>query len=244
MDLNQWNKSTYRQRYQNTCNFKAKPNIFYSQESQDSSLENCIFKGYKNGVFMDVGAHDGVDLNNTLFFEATHNWTGINIEPIKSVYNRLITNRPSCINLNVAIYDEDKMIDFRENTGYSEMLSGINECLRSSHIERIEGEIARGVSGPSRIKQIQANRIETICDNYNIKHINYLSIDVEGAEKNVIYSINFDKLFIDVIGFEDNYGRNDSTIQNIINYLYSKNFRLLPKHNSDIFMIHNNSIFN
>jgi hypothetical protein len=36
---------------------------------------------------------------------------------------------------------------------------------------------------------------------HNISHIHYLSIDVEGAEFEVIKSINFDKVFIDVIGF-------------------------------------------
>lgn len=42
---------------------------FYSQDSQDMYLEKTIFKGYKNGFFVDVGAHDGVSINNTLHFE-------------------------------------------------------------------------------------------------------------------------------------------------------------------------------
>ena len=42
---------------------------FYSQDKQDKFLEENVFKGYKNGVFIDVGAHDGKSINNTLFFE-------------------------------------------------------------------------------------------------------------------------------------------------------------------------------
>jgi hypothetical protein len=57
--------------------------MFYSQDNQDAYLENNIFKGYKNGFYVDVGAHDGVSFNNTLYFEKNNNWTGINIEPIK-----------------------------------------------------------------------------------------------------------------------------------------------------------------
>ena len=56
--------------------------MFYSQDGQDQFLETNIFKGYKNGVYMDIGAYDGVDINNTLYFEKTHNWTGVNVEPM------------------------------------------------------------------------------------------------------------------------------------------------------------------
>ena len=49
--------------------------MFYSQDNQDSYLETNVFKGYKNGFYVDVGAHDGVSLNNTLYFEKNNNWT-------------------------------------------------------------------------------------------------------------------------------------------------------------------------
>lgn len=78
------------------------------------------------------------------------------------------------------------------------------------------------------------------CDENNIKHINYLSIDVEGGEMKVIESINFDKVFIDVIAFENNY----HDLQHVlINYLKSKGYIKLPEHIADIFMIHKDSQF-
>ena len=43
--------------------------MFYSQDGQDQYLEKNIFKNFKNGFFVDVGAHDGVSINNTLYFE-------------------------------------------------------------------------------------------------------------------------------------------------------------------------------
>ena len=81
--------------------------MFYSQCKQDKFLEENVFKGYKNGIFFDVGAHDGKTINNTVYFEQNNNWKGINIEPIKSVYDNLVLNRPNCININCAI-DEKK----------------------------------------------------------------------------------------------------------------------------------------
>lgn len=57
--------------------------MFYSHDNQDKYLETHVFKGYKNGFFIDVGAHNGKVINNTLYFEENNSWTGINIEPIK-----------------------------------------------------------------------------------------------------------------------------------------------------------------
>lgn len=237
--MNNWNIQNYNQRYENQSYFNSNINQFYSQYNQDRSLENCIFKGFKNGIFMDIGAHDGVDLNNTLFFEKTHNWKGINVEPIKSVYERLITNRPNCININCAVSNYDGKSEFLCVEGYSEMLSGLKNEYDKRHINRIYGEIEK-FGGKANTILVDTKKIETICEENNINHIHYLSIDVEGGEMKVIKSINFDKVFIDVIAFENNY----HDLQNIpIDYLKEKGYIQLPNHISDIFMINKNSVF-
>ena len=64
--------------------------MFYSQDNQDRYLEFLVFKGFKNGVYVDVGAHDVESLNNTLYYEKNNNWTEINIEPIKTVFNKIV----------------------------------------------------------------------------------------------------------------------------------------------------------
>jgi FkbM family methyltransferase len=212
--------------------------MFHSQFQQDEYLEKNIFKGYSNGFFMDVGAHDGVSLNNTLYFEKNNNWTGINVEPIQNVYDSLVVNRPNCINLNCAVCNNDGVADFISNSGYTEMLSGLKSEYDYRHINRLYNEV-NSYGGNTEIIQVDTQKIETICDKYNIKHINYLSIDVEGAEFEVIKSINFDKLFIDIIEFENNY--NDVS-KPIISYLESKNYIMIHA-SIDIFMINKNSSF-
>tara|TARA_B100000575_G_scaffold294364_2_gene309859 strand:+ start:7804 stop:8463 length:660 start_codon:yes stop_codon:yes gene_type:complete len=212
--------------------------MFYSQDNQDKYLENCIFKGYKNGLFMDIGAHDGISFNNTLYFEKYNNWTGINVEPIKKVYDKLLINRPNNININSAVCNNDGTAEFLCNTGYTEMLSGLKNNYDPRHLERLVRE-NKQMSSITELIKVDTKKIETICDEYNIKHINYLSIDVEGAEFDVIKSINFNKVFIDVIGFENNY--NDISIP-IIEYLKNNNYIVIHKC-TDIFMIHKNSQF-
>ena len=212
--------------------------MFYSQFKQDHYLESNIFKGYKNGFYVDVGAHDGVSINNTLYFEKNNNWKGINIEPIKKVFDRLIVNRPNDINLNCAVCNNDGETEFLCNKGYTEMLSGIKDNFDNRHLQRLENENKQHSSTTEVIK-VNTKRLETIFDEYNVSHINYLSIDVEGAEFEVIKSINFDKVFIDVIGFENNY--KDVSVP-IVKYLENNGF-ILIKDSSDIFMINKKSLF-
>jgi len=212
--------------------------MFNSQDNQDKYLETNIFKGYKNGFFVDVGAHDGVSINNTLYFDKNNNWTGINIEPIKSVYDRLVSNRPNNINLNCAVCNKDGETEFLCNTGYTEMISGIKDTFDQRHLQRLENE-NRQMGSTTQVITVNTKKLETICDEHNISHIHYLSIDVEGAEFEVIKSINFDKVFIDVIGFENNY--NDVSVP-IVEYLENKNFVMIHL-SLDIFMINKKSAF-
>ena len=212
--------------------------MFNSQDRQDEYLEKNIFKGYKNGFFMDIGAHDGISINNTLYFEKYNGWTGVNVEPIKSVYDNLVINRPGNININCTVCNNDGTADFIYNTGYTEMISGLKNDFDPRHLTRLERELQQ-MGGTTQVIKVDTKKIETICKDNSISHINYLSIDVEGAEFDVIKSINFDSVFIDGIGFENNY--EDTSIP-IVKYLESKNYVVVHK-TIDIFMINKNSRF-
>ena len=75
---------------------------YYSDDCQDVILEQ-IFQGLEYARFIDVGAGNGRDGNNTLFFEDFNNWEGICIESDKKLFNQLKLYRPSDINLNLKI---------------------------------------------------------------------------------------------------------------------------------------------
>lgn len=212
---------------------------FYSQYKQDWFLENHIFKGFKNGYFVDVGAHDGKHINNTLYFEENHNWSGINVEPIKEVYDKLIEKRPKCLNLNLAVDKKDGQAIFILNKGYTEMLSGLQSYYDPRHHLRREKE-NQFYKSTTEYVSVETKTLKTIFNENNVKQVNYLSIDVEGGELAVIESIDFDQVFIDVIGFENNY---PDTGEIIVEYLKSKGYSLINFRSYDIFMIHNDSKF-
>ena len=118
------------------------------------------------------------------------------------------------------------------------MISGIKHTMDVRHLQRTEYE--NNIMGSTtEIIKVNTQKLETIFDQNNITHVNYLSIDVEGAEFEVIKSINFDKVFIDVIGFENNY--TDVSVP-IVKYLENKNFVVINV-SMDIFMINKDSKF-
>lgn len=161
------------------------------------------------------------------------------VEPIKSVFDRLLSNRPNCINLNCAIDEKDGTADFIYNKGYTEMISGLKDHYDPRHHIRMKNEI-HNFGGESNVITVNTKKLSSVFDENNINHVHYLSIDVEGAEFNVIKSIDFNKVFIDVIDFENNYP--DKSLE-IIHYLIDKHYVLVPFKCLDIMMIHIDSAF-
>lgn len=215
--------------------------FYFSQEGQDRFLEEGVFKGYRGGFYVDVGAHDGRTFNNTLFFEQNRDWTGINIEPIPSVYQKLTANRPKSININVAVDSMDGSKEFLLSDGYTEMLSGIKDYYDQRHFNRLQRENDMFHSKTETVA-VKTQRLATIFKEHRISRVNYLSVDVEGAEFEVIKSIDFDHVFIDVIAFENNY---EDKSRPIVDYLRGKGYSVLPSPGItiDIFMMHQDSSY-
>ena len=181
---------------------------YYSQIRQDEFLNEVVFNNKKNGYFIDIGAHNGQTFSNSLFFELNNNWEGICIEPNPNVFKELNSFRKS-INLNVCIGESDKTVKFTQIEGYAEMLSGISEKYDEKHIQRIERDLKNkgGKRNEIDVKMIKLGSIE----NLKNKQIDFVSIDTEGNEFDIISSINFREFDIKTIVVENNYS--DSRIK-------------------------------
>src|SRR5215813_11688605 len=69
---------------------------FFSRAGQDQFLFEHFFRGKRNGVFVDAGAHDGEKLSHSLFFERFMDWRGLCIEPGAEAFAKLAAQR-KCI---------------------------------------------------------------------------------------------------------------------------------------------------
>jgi FkbM family methyltransferase len=158
-----------------------------------------LFNFKTDGFFVDIGAHNGLSLSNTKFLEDI-GWDGICIEPHPNVFKQLIENR-KCEKVNCALWNEDTKVNFLSLSGYTEMLSGIQESYDSRHHNRIMNELA-SYGGSSEIIEIDAKKFESVVSR---KQIDFLSIDTEGSELQILERINFNEYDIKVICIENNF---------------------------------------
>lgn len=175
---------------------------YVSQYGQDKWLIENIFPNKKDGVFVDIGANDGVTLSNTLVLERL-GWNGLAIEPIASTYEKLIASRKcTCINGGIAARTGE--YTFRKIVGESEMLSGIKEEFDPRHIERIDQAVAEQ-GGQVVDETIQCYNLNELLEQHGIKQVDFVSIDVEGAELSILESIDFSRVKITAFAIENNY---------------------------------------
>ena len=206
----------------------------YSQYEQDKFVD-IYFKKKDNGFFLDIGAHDGVSFSNSYFFEKERGWSGICIEPNPDVFVLLNKNRLSR-NYNVCISDTEGSVVFRKIVGYSEMLSGILEFMDQKHIDRINDECAEYNSTFEDIK-VESRNLNAILKSDNIKHIDYLSIDTEGAESKIIKSIDLDEINIEFLTVENNDSSDELRL-----YLKGKGYECIKSFTDDFFIKTNRSL--
>lgn len=194
---------------------------YYSQFGQDKLIHNLFFLEKKEGFFIDIGASDGIDINNSYFFEKNLNWKGICVEPRKSAFKELIRNR-NCICENIGLSDKSSDNTFVEYLGKDGVYSGLKDKYDYRH-EKIVKTYALPTAEKIEIK-IKTTTLKELCYKYNINHIDYCSIDTEGGELDIIKSIKDSKITIDVISIENNF--NDKKIRK---YLKTINFLFITK---------------
>ncbi len=216
-----------------TTYLSAQCGQYYSQYRQDQFLNENIFKNKKNGFFIEFGAYDGIKFSNTKFFEETLGWKGICLEPIPEHFSALEKNRPNSICIQGCISDAPGRKIFNQVTSkkfFVEMLSGLKEEYDPIHFERTKRETENS-NGSMKTIWVDCFTLNDVLERYNISHIDYLSIDTEGGELNILKSIDFEKFNIDVIEVENNYSDPEFRI-----FMESKNYILFDKKHDETYV--------
>jgi FkbM family methyltransferase len=200
-----------------------------SQINQDIILDEQIFNKKTKGTFVEVGALDGFGASNTWFFEKERDWSGLLIEPNPIEFNKMdLHPRPLSFKENCAISNEEREVEFLSIGGPCNVLSGIIEFYPQEHKERINRELNQYKDYPvghdlysthKKIK-IKTFKLQTLLEKYNLLNIDLVSIDVEGAELQVLNSINFEKTNIYCFLIEKNYNSNE-----IVKFLGNKGYK-------------------
>lgn len=155
---------------------------YYSQDSQDRYLNENYFRNLKNGVFVEIGAYDGITLSNTYFYESELDWKGICIEPIPYRYAELIKNR-KCICIEGGIADREgdtQLLLVSSPFPTLDMLSGLKEKYDPRHLERVNYYI-QVHGGEYDCINVKCFLLNDLLTKNGLDHVNYLSIDTEGG---------------------------------------------------------------
>lgn len=174
---------------------------FHSQIAQDRFVFERYFADRRPGRFLDIGAYDGVEYSNTLFFEEEMGWQGICVEPLPDIFERLKAQRKA-VCLNCCISDFDGTAEFFDVKGSRDvrMHSGIIDAYDPRHMARI-GLMSEG----GRSLTLPVRRLPPILEEHGYERIDYTSIDTEGAELAILKTIDFSRFHFYVMSIENNY---------------------------------------
>lgn len=105
--------------------------FYYSQLGQDRYVHEHFFKNKRNGVFVDIGAYDGITGSNSLFFEKELGWSGLCIEPLPEPFAKLKTIR-NCQLVNTCVAAQEGLVEFIKVKGMSEQMEWSSKKLSST----------------------------------------------------------------------------------------------------------------
>lgn len=202
-----------------------KKNKYFGLNNLDEKLEK--FLNFNDGYYIELGANDGISISNTYYFEKNKNWNGLLIEPILHKYLDCKKNRSK---KNKFFCTACVSFDFKEKFVkllYSNLMT-IPQNLESDIKDKFNHA---NFSNTQRKKQeevvefyAKARTLDSILLDSNAPNlIDFLSIDVEGAEIEVIKGINFKNYKFRYILIES---RN---IHPISEFLSQKSYKLIEK---------------
>ena len=187
-------------------NFIDNLNLSKSQLRQDLFvLSELGFK--KNGYFVDFGATNGFDISNSYLLETKFNWKGILVEPSKKWHSKLKKNRKVNINTDCLWSETGKKLIFNEVSDGE--LSTIDEF---SSTDKHKDKRLYG-----KKYKVSTISLKDLLIKYNApKLIDYLSIDTEGSEFEILKNFDFNNFKFRVITCEHNFSDNREKIYKLL----------------------------
>lgn len=191
---------------------------YFGLNELDRKISEYITK--EEGVFVELGAFDGINQSNTLHFERK-GWRGLLIEPVPEAFKKCCLNRPLARVVHAACvafdYSEEEVVV--DNVGLMSLVEGArgNEQDKQEWIKR--GEQLQKITHQQC--RAPARTLTAILEQEKLGVIDLLSLDVEGYESNVLNGIDFTRFRPKHIVIED------SGIMDLERYLEQVGYRLI-----------------
>jgi FkbM family methyltransferase len=218
------------QKYKNLISQDIFPfrNNSYSQEGEDLIIDKLL-KYKKSGFYVDIGAHHPVKFSNTFIFYK-RGWKGINVDAMPDSMNEFEKMRPRDINLQAAISNKKNNATFY--------------IFNEPALNTLNAEEAKSKDNKNGYKIIKELKLDTyklseILDVQLLENheIDFLTIDTEGNDLNVLKSNDWEKYRPKLVIVEDLKFKNieEYNQSEIFNYMKSLNYSIVAKTINTVF---------
>ena len=170
----------------------------YGDYETDLAIQKYFEPGYI-GTCIDIGAGVGTERSNTYYFEKNR-WVCLCIEPNPNLYRHMRMYRRLALNLACSNYDK-KSAPFQVyvvNQDNQEAISSlvVDQRLVESH---------KGIIDKTYEIQVEVKKLDTILSKINIEKIDFISIDTEGTELDVLQGFDIARWKPKLLVIENNF---------------------------------------
>ena len=146
----------------------------------------------RNGLFLEMGAYDGKVESSTWFMERCLRWRGVLAEGQPTSFANLLLHRPSSLNLRFAACERGAQAGGTANfTNRVSTMARVEPRNISQHIDPTRSPVA-----------VECGSLGAILATLGVSRLDFVSVDVEGAESVVLHTLNFGTLSVGVLMVE------------------------------------------
>jgi FkbM family methyltransferase len=172
-----------------------------------------VNKAKRDGFFVEFGATNGLDLSNTAILERDFQWKGLLAEPARCWHAALAANRTATIDHRCVWSQTGASLDFKE-TEVAEL---------STLTTLVDADFNRAGRASGTVYRVDTITLNDLLKAHNCpRQIDYMSIDTEGSELEILRAFTFDDYDIGIITVEHNFREPDR--QAIFDLLSSKGY--------------------
>lgn len=188
-----------------TLGWRQNPSVNFGQNLEDAIIYYRFFSGasplanlgkrngvhggeasagnQRTGIFLEMGALDGITFSNTLMFEQCLGWDGLLVEANPTSFAKLKENRPCAVTIGEAACSVEDGPTLRMS-GAEGVAAVIDD---EDHVDSFE---------------VPCRPLSQMLEENGVDRINFFSLDVEGAELEVLKTLDWNKVKIDVLMLE------------------------------------------
>jgi FkbM family methyltransferase len=167
------------------------PKQYYGLDGIDKKLESHI--DFDNGIFVEAGANDGQTQSNTAYFARHRGWRGLLVEPIPELAARCRAARLESVVENCALVTSDADGQTVPMT-YCGLMSVVDGGWSDAEAERAHVETGRHIQSLTTYHvNVPGRSLSALLDKHKMSHVDLLSLDVEGFERQALEGLDFQR---------------------------------------------------